>query len=208
MPTLTAFHSGVGPFLLQLGPQNLHQLAVIGREVARIDLNAIREAADARLVGRQHDLDEPLGRLLHQREVRLHAAAAVEQDDDGDRLDVVGEERELLRLAVVEDRKRLAREIRHEPPVRARHGRIHGHGARRAAERRLLCNQRSAGDGNSGDNVSHVTHPTNRRREESPRVHPQRPGRQDAPPVRLRRPSGDSLLLPERRHAGLHERIV
>ena len=35
---------------------------MIRREVARIDLDAVREAADARLVGRQHRLDELLRR--------------------------------------------------------------------------------------------------------------------------------------------------
>jgi len=76
---------------------------MVRREVARIDLDAIREAADARLVGRQHDRNEPFGCLLDEREVRAHAAAAIEQHHDRDGLDVVREERQILPLAVVED---------------------------------------------------------------------------------------------------------
>ena len=92
---------------------------MVRREVARIDLDAVREAADARLVGRQHGRDELLGGLLDEREVRAHAAAAIEQHHDGDRLDVVREERELLPLAVVEDREGVAREVGDEPAVGA-----------------------------------------------------------------------------------------
>ena len=41
------------PFGLQLGAQDVQQLVVIRREVARIDLNAVREAADPGLVVRR-----------------------------------------------------------------------------------------------------------------------------------------------------------
>ena len=145
------------PFLLQLGAQNRVQLFAIGREIARVDLDAVREAADARLVSGEHHVDEMFGGLLHEREVGFHAAAAVEQHDDGDRLHVVREEREHLRLPVVENRKCLAREIRHEPPVRSSDGRIDRDCSRRAAKCRFLGggNDREA---EKRDNDSHGTH--------------------------------------------------
>ena len=70
--------------------------------------------------------DERLRGLLLELEVRLHAAAAVEQHDDRDRLDVVGEQRERLPLAVVVDREIVARQVGHETAARVGHGRVHG----------------------------------------------------------------------------------
>src|SRR6476660_1029366 len=46
------------PFFLQLAAENLEQLAVIAREGSRVDLNAVRKAADARAVGRSERVDE------------------------------------------------------------------------------------------------------------------------------------------------------
>ena len=51
-------------------------------------------------------------------------------------------------------------------------------------------------------------HAAHRSREESAGLHPQGSGRQDAPAGRLRRPARRPLLLPERRHAGLHQGSV
>ena len=67
-----------------------------------------------------------------------HAAAAIEQHHDRDRLDVVGEERQLLPLAVVEDREQVASEIRDEPAVGARDRGIDRDGPVGALEGRLL----------------------------------------------------------------------
>ena len=103
------------PFRLQLRAKNPHELVVVRREVAGIDLDAICEAADARLVGRQHDADKLLGRLFDEIEVRAHAAATVQQHDDRDRLDLVGEQRQLLSSAVVVNLKLIPREIGNQP---------------------------------------------------------------------------------------------
>ena len=43
MPTLTAFHSGVGPSDCSSVRRIVEQLVVIGREVARVDLDAIEK---------------------------------------------------------------------------------------------------------------------------------------------------------------------
>ena len=72
----------------------------------------------------------------------LHAAAAIEQHHDGDRLDVVREQRQLLTPAVVENRERVARQIGNEPAVGARDGRVDRDRAHAAAERRLLQQRR------------------------------------------------------------------
>ena len=70
--------------------------------------------------------------------------AAIEQHDDGDRLDVVGEERQLLPLAVVVDAETVARQVRHQPAARVGDGRVDGDGAVAAAERRRLAAARAA----------------------------------------------------------------
>src|SRR5262249_55521287 len=100
---------------LQLVAEDVDQLVVAAGEVARVDLDAVGKAADARPVGRLHGVDELLRGLLDQIEVRAHAAAAIQQHDDGDRLDLVGEDGEVHALAVVFDLELVAREIRNQP---------------------------------------------------------------------------------------------
>jgi hypothetical protein len=139
------------PVRLQLGPQDLHQLVVIGREVARIDLNAIREAADARLVDRLHRRDELFGCLLDQFEIRAHAAAPVEQHHHGNRLDLVGEQRDLLTLAVVVDLEDRALEIGYETTGAVRHGGVNGDRPDGGAEGRLLLLGEQSGRQNAGE---------------------------------------------------------
>ena len=46
MPTFTAFQSGVGPSACSSVRRMLQQLVMVRGEVARIDLDAVREAAD------------------------------------------------------------------------------------------------------------------------------------------------------------------
>ena len=81
--------------------QNLDELVAIARKLYRVDLDAVAEAANARAVGGLEVRHEPLRRLAHQIEVVRHAAAAVQHDDDGDGLEIVGEDRHGLPLAVV-----------------------------------------------------------------------------------------------------------
>ena len=77
--------------------------------------------------------------FLDQAEVAAHAGAAIEQHDHGDRLDLVGEERQVLAPAVVVDLELLAGQVRHQPAARVGHRRIDGDGPVGAAERgRLL----------------------------------------------------------------------
>ena len=94
-----------------------------------------------------HGADERLGRLLLESEVRHHAAAAVEQHDDGDRLDVVREDRQRLTLAVVVDREVVPRQVGNQPALRVGDGGIDRDGARGGVERRrrrLLGGDRGA----------------------------------------------------------------
>lgn len=80
-----------------------------------------------------------------------HAAATVEQDDNGNRLDVVGEHGDVLGPAVVGHVERIAVKVGDEPPVRARHRRVHGDDDRlRRAPDRLLRGGRRHGDGREG----------------------------------------------------------
>jgi hypothetical protein len=127
------------PVFLQFRPEDLDQLVAIRRELVGIDLDVLREAADASLVGRQHRLHERFGGPLLELEVGLHAAAAVEQHDQRDRLDVVGEQRERLPLAVVVDGKIFPREIRHQASARAGDGGVDGDGSVGGAELRRLA---------------------------------------------------------------------
>ena len=138
IPTLTAFHSGVGPSSCSSVCRICCSSSLVARELARIDLDAVGEAADARLVGGQQALDERLGGLAHQIEVLAHADAAIEHHHDVDRLDVVGERRDLLQLAVVVDLELVAIEIRHEPAAGVGDGRIDRDRVGAGAERRLL----------------------------------------------------------------------
>ena len=128
---------GRRPFLLQVVPENLQHRLAIRRELRRVDLDVSREAADARLVRGIHRGDEGLRRPFLEIEVRPHAAAAVEQHDDGDRLDVVREQGEDLPLAVVFDREIVSRQIGHEASLRICDRRVDGDSARGAGERRL-----------------------------------------------------------------------
>ena len=83
-------------------------------------------------------MDECFGGADLQLEVRLHAAAAVEQHDAGDRLDVVRENGQLLLDAVVVDFEVVAREVGREVPLRVSDRRVDCDRARRGAERRRL----------------------------------------------------------------------
>ena len=137
MPISTAFHNGVGPSVCRSVRRIFKQRVMVGRELRWIDLDASRKAADPRLVGRAHRADERFGRLLLEIEIRLHAAAAIEQHDDGDWLHVVGKHRQHLPLAIVVDREIVSRQVGDQPARRVRDGRVHGDGARRGGERRL-----------------------------------------------------------------------
>ena len=86
--------------------------------------------------------DERFGGRLDQADVGPHAAAAIEHHDDGDRLDVVREDRDRLRLAVVVDLEVVAREIRHEPAAGVGDRRVDRDRARAALERLLPRRQR------------------------------------------------------------------
>ena len=129
-------------FGLELRPENLHQFVVVGGEVPRVELDAIGEAADARLIRRKHRVDKLLRRLLHEIEIRAHAAAAVEQHHDRNRLDVIGEQRQFLPLAIVVNAERRPLEVRNQPAGRVGHRRIHGDRAVGGGKgrRRLLSN--------------------------------------------------------------------
>ena len=137
--TLTAFQSGVGPASWSSVRRILDQIALVAGEVVRIDLDAVGEAADAGLVAGQELLDELLRRRSHKAKVADHAAAAIEHDDDRDRLDVVLEHREVLQLAVVVDLEIVAGEIRDQLAFGVGHRHVHGHGPGAAAEDRLLA---------------------------------------------------------------------
>ncbi len=141
--------------LLQLGSQNLEQLVPVAGETPRVHLDPVGEAADARLVAPQEPHHELLGGRLHETEVRDLAAAAIQHHDDHDGLEVVREDGDLLALPVVVDLEVVPSEIRHEPTVVGRDGRIHRHGSRAGAEgRRLLGRERDGEreyDGEGGD---------------------------------------------------------
>src|SRR4029079_18775233 len=79
-----------------------------------------------------------LGRGPYEVEVAAHADASVEHHHDGDRLDVVGEGRDLLQLAVVVHLELIAIEIRHEAAFGVRDRRIDRHRVGAGAERGLL----------------------------------------------------------------------
>jgi len=74
-------------------------VSVVGER--RADEDQIGEAADARAVARQQPQHELLRGDFQETEVQGHAAARVEHDDDGDRLDVALEHHQRRRLAVV-----------------------------------------------------------------------------------------------------------
>ncbi len=94
------------------------QVVAIAREGAA-ELDLVAEGADLSLVVGQHPEDELFGRRFEQIEVGGHARAEVEHDDDGERLRLVLEERDLLRLPVVENRELVLLEARDRAvPVR------------------------------------------------------------------------------------------
>ena len=126
------------PVSLQIAVQHLEQRIAVRREVVRLDDDVFAEVADAEPILREHAVDERFRGADLQLEVRLHAAAAVEQHDAGDRLDVVRENGQLLLDAVVVDFEVVAREVGHEAPMRVRDRRVDCDRARRGAERRRL----------------------------------------------------------------------
>ena len=73
--------------LLQFGPEDLEKIVLAAGEIPRIDLDPVREAADARLVARLEQSDELLRRRPHQPEIANHASAAIEHHHERDRLD-------------------------------------------------------------------------------------------------------------------------
>ena len=119
---------------LQLRPEDPDELVLVARELARIHLNPSGEAADPRLVGRQQALDERLPRCFDEPEVRLHAPASIEHHDDRDRLNIVGEDRDRLELAVVVDLEVVSLEVRYQASVGAGHRRIQRNRPRAALE--------------------------------------------------------------------------
>ena len=66
--------------------------------------------------------------------LRGHAGREVEHDDDGERLRLVLEDGDVLRLAVVENRELIAIEVRDQAPLRVGDGGEHGHELRARPE--------------------------------------------------------------------------
>ena len=89
------------------------------------------------LSDRQQFLDERGTRGLDQPVVGLHAPAAIQHDDDGDWLDLVGEDRDRLQLAVVVDLEVVLREVRDQPAGRIGDRRVDRHGPGATLERLL-----------------------------------------------------------------------
>jgi hypothetical protein len=123
----------------------------------RADGDLAAERADSHLVvGTKSRVQLP-ARLAEDAEIPVHASAHVEQDDEADRLRCVVEERDRLRLAVVEDLEVLASQRRDEPAVLVGHGGEDGDGLRRPSKHgRLLRRareterERDNGAGNAG----------------------------------------------------------
>ena len=84
----------------------------------RAELNLVVERADPPLVRRQQPDQELLGGVLSRSRSSRHAAARVEHHDDGDRLDLVVEEDDRLRLVVVEDLEVVLHQVGHEALLR------------------------------------------------------------------------------------------
>ena len=97
--------------------EHFEQDPVIARELRRADANLVAEAANARAIGRQHLADEGVDGIDWQVVVIRHAAAAIQQDDGGERLHVVGEKRERHRLPVVSDDEIFLAQVGHEPLI-------------------------------------------------------------------------------------------
>ena len=108
------------------------------RREARAELDLVVERADASLVLGQQPEQELFGGLAQQRDVAGHAAARVEHDDDRDRLNLVLEENERLRLVVVENLEVFLHQVRHEPPLRVGDGDEERYDLRAGSEGRLL----------------------------------------------------------------------
>ena len=101
----------------------------------------------------------------HEAEVADHAAAAIEHDDDGDRLDAALENRDVLQLAVVVDLEIAALQVRHQLAFGIRDGHVHGDGPGAASKYRLLA-FRLRGHGQCraqrGDERDHNAHGSSR----------------------------------------------
>jgi hypothetical protein len=77
--------------------------------------------------------------------MRRHAEAEVEHDNDREGLRLVLEERDRLRLPVVEDGELVLLEIRDEPALSVGDGSQYRHDARAGLESGLLPEERSGG---------------------------------------------------------------
>jgi len=77
--------------------------------------------------------------LLDEPEVVDHAAAAVEHQDDADRLDVAREDADRLALADVVHLEVVAAKVGHEAAVRVGDGHVDRHRARARAKDGLLA---------------------------------------------------------------------
>src|SRR5439155_8695776 len=84
--------------------------------------------------------------FFDETEVRPHAAATIEQHHDGDRLDLVRENRNVLPLAVVVDLELIAAEIGNQAAGRIGDRGEHGHRAIAGGERRGLLRSRNRDD--------------------------------------------------------------
>ena len=93
------------------------QIIAIAGELAA-EFNLVAERPDLPFVVRQHPQDELLGCGLEQIEIRRHARAEVQHDDHREWLRLVLEERDLLRLPVVENRELFLFQVRDEPSLR------------------------------------------------------------------------------------------
>jgi hypothetical protein len=134
------------PFGLEIGAQNVQQLIVIRREIARIDLNSGGEAAYASTVGGEHGLHELLRGLLDELELCPHTAAAVQQHHNRNRLDVVHENGQLLALAVVVNLEHLALEVWNQTPPGVSDSCVDRDRAIRSSKRGSLLRPSSDGD--------------------------------------------------------------
>ena len=90
---------------------------------------------------------ELFGGAVEQLQVRRHARAGVEHHHRRERLRLAREQRDVGRLAVVEDREVVLGEIGDEATSRVEHGGIHRHRAHAGPEDRLILDGGGSGPG-------------------------------------------------------------